>query len=114
MIDTAPESVERIAHAATVVEVVVVVEPVALHPLNVKKHVVIQVWLDVVVVTPEAVLTVGHSTLQSLAVCRLVHDEKVVVVTAVKSQPETVFVEVVQELAACPVRPGAKVVKHPT
>lgn len=45
-------------------ELIVEVVPVALHPLNVEKHVVLQL-----------ALLVGHETRQSLTVCMFVHDE---------------------------------------
>ena len=66
------------------------------------------------VLTPDSEVGLTHKTAQSLAVVIDVHEAKLVVVMAVMSQPETVFVEVVQEAIGWPLRPGALVVKQLT
>ena len=72
-IEVAPPH-ERTAPEATVLTVVI--ELVALHPLNVEKHVVLHPWLECAVLPPVAVMTPEQMALQSLAVCIAVHDDE--------------------------------------
>ena len=56
---------------------IVVIELVALHALNVEKHIVLQPWLEYAVISPLAVMAPEQMALQSLAVCKVVQDIEV-------------------------------------
>ena len=72
-IEVAPPHVQT-APEATVLTVVI--ESVALHALNVLKHVVLHPWLECAVLPPVAIMTAEQIALQSLAVCIAVHDDE--------------------------------------
>ena len=100
---------------AVVVAVVqaVVVAPVVLHPVSVEQVVLQLAEAETRPANRElATAVVGQTTSQLVTVSVSEQERDVVVVNAEISQPVTVLVDVVQDVAACLLRPGADAAEH--
>lgn len=106
---------ELLLGVVVVVLQLVEVDPLVLHPVSVE-HVVLQLAVTDALPTSWdlAIAVVGHTTSQFVIVSVSEQETVVVVANAETSHPETVLVDVVQDAAACLLRPGAETAEHST